>query len=260
MQSGWAIGAMLAAGIAALVLDRFGWRVLFLFGALPAVAAFFIRRNVDEPLIWRQRTAPAGTLVDIFAPQFLRRTVVATLVASSVLIAYWGLTSWLPAFLASPVSRGGAGLTLTKSALWLVIVQAGAFAGYVSFGWIADRFGRRLSFTLFMVGAAVVVPVFAFGARNPITLLTIGPLVGYFGHGYFSLFGAMLAELFPTRIRATAQGFCYNAGRIASAAAPYTIGALASSRLGVGLAFDALFFAVGGVLIWFLPETRGAEL
>ena len=111
-----------------------------------------------------------------------------------------------------------------------------------------------------MIAAAIVVPVFAFGARSPMMLLTIGPLVGYFGHGYFSLFGAMLAELFPTRIRATAQGFCYNAGRVVSAAAPFTIGALAQSRLNYGLAVDALFFAVGGALIWLLPETKGAEL
>jgi len=260
MQSGWAIGAMLAAGISALVLDRFGWRVLFLIGALPAIAAFFIRRGVEEPKVWRERGASKSNFTDIFEEAFLRRTILATLVASSVLVAYWGLTSWLPAFLASPVAKGGAGLTLTKSALWLVILQVGAFFGYTTFGWIADRFGRRPTFTFFMIAAAIVVPVFAFGARSPMTLLTMGPLVGYFGHGYFSLFGAMLAELFPTRIRATAQGFCYNAGRVVSAAAPYTIGALAQSRLNYGLTFDALFFALGGALIWLLPETKGAEL
>jgi MFS family permease len=178
-----------------------------------------------------------------------------------VLVAYWGLTSWLPTFLASPVANGGAGMTLTKSAQWLIALQLGAFAGYISFGWIADRLGRRPSFTLFMIGAAIVVPLFALGARSKLTLLIIGPLVGYFGHGYFSMFGAMLSELFPTRIRATAQGFCYNAGRCVSALAPFTIGALVP-RLGfaVVLAFDALFFALGGALIWLLPETKGAEV
>jgi MFS family permease len=261
MQSGWAIGALFAAAISALVLDRFGWRVLFLVGALPAVAAFFIRRNVEEPLIWRERSGEQSRFSEIFAPSFIRRTFVATLLASSVLVAYWGLTSWLPAFLASPVEKGGAGLTLTKSAMWLIVMQLGAFCGYVSFGWIADRLGRRPSFTLFMIGAALVVPLFAFGARSALTLLILGPLVGYFGHGYFSLFGAMLAELFPTRIRATAQGFCYNAGRIVSAAAPYSIGALAATHgLAYGLALSAMFFAVAAVLVWFLPETRGAEL
>ncbi len=96
-------------------------------------------------------------------------------------------------------------MTPTKSALWLIVLQL-ALRGYVSFGWIADRLGRRPSFTMFMIAAAIVVPVFALGARSPMLLLLLGPLVGYSGDGYFSLFGAMLAELFPTRILATAQG------------------------------------------------------
>lgn len=261
MQSGWAIGAIIAAGLSSVILERFGWRVLFLFGALPAIAAFVIRRRVQEPAIWRERERTQTRWLDIFAPALLRRTVIATLLASSVLIAYWGIVTWLPGFLASPVSEGGAGLTITKSARWIVLLQIGAFIGYITFGWIADRIGRRPAFTLFMIGATAVVPLFAFTARSTLTLLAIGPLVGYFAHGYFSVFGAMLAELFPTNIRASAQGFCYNAGRLASAAAPVIIGSAAPRYgLGAALAADAVFFALGGVLIWLLPETRGREL
>jgi MFS family permease len=261
MQSGWAIGALFAAGLSALVLERYGWRVLFLIGAAPAIAAFFIRRTVEEPQLWRERDRTPSRWSEIFSAQFRRRTLLATLLASSVLVAYWGVTSWLPAFLASPLAEGGAGLTVTKSATWLIALQLGAFFGYISFGWIADRIGRRPAFTLFMVGATIVVPIFAFGARSPMTLLLIGPLVGYFAHGYFSLFGAMLAELFPTRIRASAQGFCYNAGRLVSAAAPYAIGAAATKHgLGFSIAADSVFFAIGAILIWFLPETKGTEL
>ena len=261
MQSGWAIGALIAAAASALILGRFGWRPLFLIGALPAVAAFFIRRNVPEPPLWRDRKREPSRWSEMFSPQFARRTITATLLASSVLIAYWGVITWLPAFLATPVAKGGAGLTITKSAAWLILLQLGAFLGYISFGWFADRFGRRLAFTGFMIAATIVVPLFAFGARSALTLLIIGPLVGYFAHGYFSVFGAMLAELFPTRFRASAQGFCYNAGRLASAAAPLAIGAAANRHgLGTGIAIDALFFAVGAVLIWTLPETKGAEL
>lgn len=261
MQAGWAIGAMIAAAVSSVVIERYGWRVLFLIGALPAVAAFVIRRGVEEPAIWRERDRVESKWSDIFAPALLRRTVVATLVASSVLVAFWGLVTWLPAFLASPVSEGGAGLTITKSARWVILLQAGAFLGYITFGLIADRIGRRPAFTLFMIGATAVVPLFAFTARSPLTLLAVGPLVGYFAHGYFSVFGAMLAELFPTRIRASAQGFCYNAGRLASAAAPVIIGSAAPRYgLGAALAADAMFFALGGVLIWFLPETRGRAL
>ena len=261
MQSGWAIGALIAAALSALLLDRFGWRVLFLVGALPAVAAFFIRRNVEEPPVWRDRAGEPSRFVEIVARPYRKRTIVATLLAASVLLAFWGVTSWLPAFLATPVAKGGAGLTVTKSASWLVVLQVGAFLGYITFGWIADRIGRRPAFTIFMIAATLVVPLFAFGARTTATLLILGPLVGYFVHGYFSLFGVMLAELFPTRIRATAQGFCYNAGRVVSAVAPFAIGTYASRHgLAFAIALDSMFFAVGALLVWLLPETRGQEL
>ena len=197
----------------------------------------------------------------MFSPPFARQTLIITSVASSVLLAYWGVTSWLPTFLATPTSEGGAGLTITKSAAWLIVLQAGAFCGYLTFGWFADRIGRRPAFTFFMIAATALVPLFAFYARTPALLLSIGLLVGFFMHGYFSMFGAMLAELFPTRIRASAQGFCYNSGRLLSAAAPYGIGAFAQ-RYGFAsvIAVAALFFALGGALIWLLPETKGAAL
>src|SRR5438034_302563 len=94
MQSGWAIGALIAAGVSALVLGRFGWRVLFLIGALPAVITFFIRRNVEEPAIWRERREPSRWS-EMFSPPFAARTIIATLLASSVLIALWGVITWL---------------------------------------------------------------------------------------------------------------------------------------------------------------------
>jgi MFS family permease len=261
MQSGWAIGALIAAAASALIIGRYGWRVLFLIGALPAIAAFFIRRSVEEPVVWRDRPGEASRWSEMFAKPFLRRTVIATLLSSSVLVAYWGVTSWLPAFLATPIAKGGAGLTVTTSAKWLIALQVGAFFGYISFGWIADRIGRRPAFTFFMIAATLLVPLFAFYARTPMMLLTLGPLLGFFAHGYFSLFGAMLAELFPTRIRAGAQGFCYNGGRLASAAAPLLIGRASQTySFALVITCAAFFFALGGILVWLLPETKGAEL
>ncbi|HEX9459768.1 MAG TPA: MFS transporter [Thermoanaerobaculia bacterium] len=261
MQAGWAIGALIAAAASALIIGRYGWRVLFLIGALPAIAAFFIRRGVEEPTVWRDRPREASRWTEMFAPPFLRRTVIATLLSSSVLVAYWGVTSWLPAFLATPIAKGGAGLTVTTSAKWLIALQVGALFGYISFGWIADRIGRRPAFTFFMIAATLLVPLFAFYARTPMLLLTLGPLLGFFAHGYFSLFGAMLAELFPTRIRAGAQGFCYNGGRLASAAAPLLIGRASQTySFALVITCAALFFALGGILVWLLPETKGAEL
>src|SRR5712691_3800469 len=75
MQAGWAIGALIAAAASALIIGRYGWRVLFLIGALPAIAAFFIRRGVEEPTVWRDRPREASRWSEMFAPPFLRRTV-----------------------------------------------------------------------------------------------------------------------------------------------------------------------------------------
>jgi MFS family permease len=140
-------------------------------------------------------------------------------------------------------------------------MQIGAFLGYTLFGSLADRFGRRPTFLLFVLAAAAIVPIYGLAARSPATLLLLGPLVGFFGHGYFSLFGALLAELFPSAIRATAQGVCYNTGRAASALAPFAIGA-AADRLGFGtaLGLTAGFYILGAALIFLLPETKGRDL
>jgi len=263
MQAGWAVGYLLAAALAALVLPGFGWRVLFLTGVLPALLAVWIRRRIPEPEIWRgvrvrAKTAPVWV---IFRAPLLRRTVAASMMSAAVMFAYWGLFSWLPAYLSTPVERGGAGMSVVRTSAWTVPVQLGAFFGYVLFGWFADRLGRRPAFTGFVTAAAVCVPAYALLGRHQGALLAAGPLVGFFGHGYFSVFGATLAELFPSSVRGAAQGFCYNAGRAASALAPVVIGALAD-RAGVGpaLTLTAAFFLAGGVFAWMLPETKGAHL
>jgi len=265
MQSGWALGYILAAGVTALVLPRYGWRALFLSGLLPALLTLAIRRHVVEPEIWTARTA-AGGWVTLFRPPLARRTLLATALTSSVLLAYWGLFTWLPGFLSAPRQAGGAGLNIVRTSAWIIPMQLGAYAGYVSFGWLADRFGRRPAFLIYMLGAAALTPVYGgipgwLGDDAEAGLLALGPLVGFLGSGYFSLFGAMLAELFPTAVRGTGQGLTYNFGRALSALAPYLVGATAD-RLGLGsaLALNSAFFLLGAALIFTLPETRRTDL
>jgi MFS family permease len=267
MQSGWAIGYILAALVAAAVLPALGWRWLFVVGVLPAFFILWARRTVHEPPLWasRRQAGPAhgNPFAVIFGPSLLYRTVVATLLSSVVMFAYWGVFTWLPAFLGSPMEKGGAGLDTRSVAGWIVPTQLGAFLGYLSFGFVSDRFGRRRTFIVYMLAAAVLVPFYGQMARHPTALLLIGPLLGFFGHGYFSIFGAMLAELFPTSVRATAQGLVYNVGRGLGALGPFTIGAVAEME-GVGislaLALTAAFFLGGAVLILLVPETSGKEL
>jgi len=266
MQSGWAIGYIFAAIMAAAILPTYGWRVLFLVGILPAFFTVWIRRFVPEPGIWLQnrQVGSSGSRLSILAliqRPYLKTTVTASALTSCVLFAYWGLFTWMPAFLAKPVEQGGAGLGTVKSATWIIPMQLGAFLGYFLFGFLADRYGRRPVFQTFLIGAALLVPLYGQLGQHEIWLLIFGPFIGFFGHGYFSVFGAMLAELFPTSIRGTAQGLTYNAGRACSALAPYTVGALAD-RFGIGsaLAVTAGFFLMGAAVMFLLPETKGQQL
>ncbi len=142
-------------------------------------------------------------------------------------------------------------------------MQLGAYAGYLTFGFIADRLGRRRAFVLFMIGAAILAPVYGQFARSPLILMLAGPLLGYFASGHFSMFGGFVAELFPTRIRATGQGTSYNIGRMAGAVAPYVIGAVATvPGVGIGLALGvtSAFFLLAAVLVFTLPDRSGQAL
>jgi MFS family permease len=264
MQSGWAVGYMLAAGLAALVMPKFGWRPLFLVGVVPALLAFWIRRHVPEPPQWRpgaKTASPFRGIREMFRGALLRRTLIATGIATFLMFAYWGLFTWVPSFLAAPIDQGGAGMGVVRSTGWIIPMQIGALAGYLSFGFLADRFGRRPVFLVFVLSAAALVPLYGAAATRPVVLMLLGPAIGFFGHGYFSVFGSMLAELYPTAIRATAQGLCYNSGRAVSALAPMTIGAIADVHgLGPALGTTSLFFVGAGILMMRLPETKGRDL
>jgi MFS family permease len=265
MQSGWAIGYMLAAAITALILPRYGWRVLFLAGILPALLTVWIQRKVKEPAIWTKKSKSIP-IMSLFRPPLARRTFLATALATSVLIAYWGLATWLPGFLSAPRSQGGAGLNIFRTSAFIFTMQFGAFLGYVSFGWLADRFGRRPAFFGYVFAAAVLTPIYGMtprwaGDSAETWLLALGPFIGFCGTGFFALFGAMLAELYPTAIRGTAQGFVYNVGRATSALAPFAVGAIADRKgIGAALALNSAFFLIGSVLIFTLPETKNTEL
>jgi MFS family permease len=267
MQSGWALGVIVAALVSALVLPRYGWRWLFTLGVLPGLLTLWIRRNIQEPEIWTRSQHGRGTkestaaALAIFRAPLLKRTLLTLLMGSCLMFAYWGLFTWIPAYLSSPLASGGAGMTIVKSSSWIIPVQMGAFFGYIIFGFFADRFGRRPTFIAFVLLAAAIVPAYGLSGRSEMTLMMLGPLVGFFGHGYFSVFGAILAELFPSHVRATAQGLCYNGARTVGALAPLCIGAL-SSRYGFGttLASLSVFYVLGAAVMYFLPETKGVQL
>jgi MFS family permease len=264
MQSAWAIGYGLAAIVNMLILPVWGWRAVFFVGVAPALFTIWVRRRVPEPALWRERrherTALTAGLRELFSPRYRRFTIALTLMNSCTLFAWWGFNLWIPAFLSLPVSEGGVGLTARTMSLLVVVMQVGMWFGYVTFGFISDAIGRKRSYVSYLIAAAALMFAYA-STRQPIVLLVLGPFVAFFGTGYYTGFGAVTAEIFPTRIRATAQGFCYNMGRIASAAAPIIVGSLAQSR-GFGAAFATAAVAFLAAAAWWIviPETRGRVL
>jgi MFS family permease len=261
MQSGWALGYMAASVMAAVVLPRWGWRPLFLLGVLPAFFTWWIRRNIPESKEWRSGAeASPASLRPLLKPPLAGRLGLLTALCCCLLFGYWGLFTWIPTYLASPLVKGGAGLGIVKSSAWLFPMQIGAFFGYILFGYFADRVGRRAAFLTFVLTTAALIPVYGLCSKSAAILLAMGPLIGFFGHGYFSSLGVIAAEMFPPGSRATAQGFSYNAGRAISAVAPATVGALAD-RYGIGaaLAFTSAFFLCGGGVMLAMTRRAAAD-
>jgi MFS family permease len=264
MQSGWAVGYAAAALVTALVLPIWGWRAVFFVGVLPALFVLWIRRNVEEPPAWQQaRLAPAAgraSIGDIFRGPLGRLTFAVTLMNALTMFAWWGFNLWIPAYLSLPVEQGGVGLGARTMSAFVVAMQVGMWFGYVTFGFISDSVGRKRAYVVYLLAAAGLI--FAYGAtRTPAVLLVLGPFVAFFGTGYFSGFGAVTAEIYPTAIRATAQGFTYNIGRVASAVAPFMVGSLADTRgFGFALGIASVAFLLAAVMWIWIPETRGREL
>jgi MFS family permease len=263
VQSGWAVGwglaVLLQAALFTVLPAEQAWRWLFAIGAAPALLVFYVRRNVEEPAVSaRARHARDGARIwDIFAPDTLRTTLLASLLGVGAQGGYYAITTWLPTFL-----RSERGLTVVGSAPYLGFVISGAFAGYLVGAWLADRIGRRRLFQSFAVGAAAVVIAYTLLPITPNAMLVLGFPLGFFASGYFSGFGAFLTELFPTRLRGSGLGFCYNFGRGIGALFPTLVGVLAATMsLATAMALFALLaYGLLFAMATLLPETRGKML
>jgi len=244
VQSSWAIGYALGAALVAVILPHFGWRAVFFVGVVPALIAFWVQQKLHEPEVWRKEKAPGVAMGQLFRGSLGRSTLICTTMNAATLFAWWGLFTWVPRFLSMPKTQGGRGLNIVMTSEWTIVMQIGTFLGYISFGYIADRFSHKRSYIGYLVVAAALVPAFAFAGSTG-SLLILGPMVGFFGTGYFSGFAVITSELFPTALRGSAMGFSYNLGRILSAVAPWIIGRVSEQA---GLA-AALCLTSGGFLL-----------
>ncbi len=271
LQSAWAFGFFLAAAFN-LLLRGYGWRVLFVVGVAPALVALLVRLWVKEPERWVKAHAQevqSGEirrikLLELFHGDLLRPTLVGSGLAFVAVFGLWGATNWTATLIRRLPDMQGldaptVATNISYAIMWLNI---GALAGYLSFGPLAERFGRRPVFALMCAGSFVMLPVVFLAPRPYEHVLLLLPLLGFFNNGIFSGFPIYLPELYPTRIRATGAGFCFNAGRVLAAVGPFLTGYLEQSLGSLGRAASAiaLIYLAGLLILPFAPETRGRPL
>jgi MFS family permease len=265
MQAGWALGwgtaALLYAFFFSILPPQTAWRALFLVGIVPALLVFWVRRYVEEPPVYLEARALLAahgeqpSLLEIFRPPLLRVTVLGGLMGTGAQGGYYAVTTWLPTFL-----RDERKLSVLDSAGYLAVSIAGAFFGYLSGGFLADRIGRRLTFLFFAIGAGTVAVIYTMIPFGDTAMLVLGFPLGFFASGVFSAMGPFYTEHFPTRVRGIGQGFAYNVGRAIGALFPTLVG---STHLPLGEAiglFAGLAYATMAIAAFLLPETRGKVL
>jgi len=285
MQCGLGIGFFLASFLW-LFVSGFGpgaWRGMYLIGVLPALLTLWIRAGIPESPLWeranerrraaaeRQRGGAASaedaaltrfTLADLFAdPEMRTRTIIVFLMSLTTTLAWWGISTWVPPYIASVAAK--AGLPGPQWASYAgMAYTVGSIIGYASFGFLADAFGRKPVTIVYIVLAWVLTPVLFLWTQDLTMLLVVACLNAIFTNGQYSWMPVWLPELFPTRMRATAMAFAFNAPRFIAFLGPITAGQLISSFGGYGQAATiiATIYLVGLVAVMFLPETKGKPL
>jgi len=286
MQCGLGFGFFLASLIWAYVggMGPNAWRYTFLLGVLPALLTLWVRKAMPESAVWErvndhrraavehkrsgavlqeQELALARfTLIDLFhEPDVRRRTIIAFLMSLASTFGFWGISTWVPPYIASVAANAG-----LPGPQWAgfggMAYNAGALGGYIAFGFLADIWGRRPTTMLYFVGAFALVPVLFLWTQDLTPLLVAAAALGWFATGQYTWMAAWLPELFPTRIRATGAGFVFNAPRFIAWVGPLISGTLIATFGGfsqAAIAIGAVYF-LGLVAALFLPETNGKPL
>jgi MFS family permease len=207
----------------------------------------------------------AFTLRQLFSPALRRDTIVASALAFVALFALWGATMWIPSAIREVLAprRLPAEEVNRYVSYAVMVLNAGALFGYLAFGPLADRWGRKVTFLLYLIGGVATFPATFLLAPGLTMIFLLLPALGFFTLGITSGFPIYLPELFPTRVRATGVGFCYNFGRYIAASGPFIAGYLVAWSGGSyakAASAISLIYVVGMVVLLFARETRGERL
>jgi MFS family permease len=266
VQGGWSVGYGTAVLLFTIVFSvarpEVAWRYLFILGLIPALLVLWIRRYVEEPEVFMamKATASQGTrmhFVEIFGPALRRRTFLASLLAAGGLGGNYVTLTWLATYLKTVRH-----LSVLGTGGYLGINIFGSFLGYVISAHLSDWLGRRKTFVLMACAAAITVTGYTLLPLGDTAVLLLGFPLGFFQSGIIAGMGATFAELFPTRVRGTGQGFSYNTGRAIGSFVPTVVG-IAAPIMGLGQAMgicSAGSYVFVLLAVALLPETRGREL
>jgi MFS family permease len=286
MQCGFGIGFFLAS-FAWLFVSPAGpgaWRIMFVIGVLPALLTFWIRRAIPESDRWervnerrvaaterkrsgaeltgQEQALARFTVADLFADAEVRRNLIlAFLMSLASNFAFWGISAWLPPYMAATAAK--AGLPAQQWASYAAMANNGAaILGYVGFGFLADAYGRKPVTIAYVALALLSVPILFIWTRDPALMLIAAAFGGIFVSGQYTWMAAWLPELFPTRVRATATAFVFNAPRLIAWTGPLISGWIIANLGGFGQAAVAIatVYILSLLAAPFLPETRGKPL
>jgi MFS family permease len=263
VQSGWAVGYGAAVLLFTLVFSlappQMAWRYLFFLGLIPVLFTIWVRRHVEEPEVFRgDKSAKSGlSFLEIFGPELRSRTTLASMLAAGGLGGNYVTLTWLATYL-----KDVRHLSVLGTGGYLGLNICGSFLGYLFSAHLSDQLGRRKTFAIMACAAAITVASYTLLALGNTSVLLLGFPLGFFQSGIIAGMGATFAELFPTRVRATGQGFSYNTGRAAGSFVPAIVGVVAASTdlgraMGICAACAYVLVLIAAAM---LPETRGREL
>lgn len=259
-QSAWAIGWGLAAASSTLALALLppepGWRAAF-FLSLPVAGAIFLVRNRLQESATFLASPGADDWHRIFAAPMLGNTLRGSLLAIGTHGGYWALATWWPTML--KLERG---MTTATAATHMAMLVGGSLVGYALGATLSDRIGRRATLALFAAGAIATVLVATELPLSDAALFVLGAPLGLFAMGLYSAIGPVLNELYPTRLRGSGLGFCYNVGRGVAGLTPFAVGGSIAAN---GIAHSIGIYVSGAYVLVLLAvlvlrETKGMEL
>ncbi len=266
VQTGWAVGwggaALVYTAVYWFLPEALAWRVLFAIGLFPAVFVFYIRRHIDDSEIYhRQRSTQPNPgfsqLFSAFRGQHLWTTIKVSLMVAGAQGSGYALGIWMPTYL-----RNVRHLSASSTGGFLLVQIFGALIGFLIGTWLSDAIGRKWTFLLSAILSLVMVLIYMFAPLGNEALLFLGIPLNIVLLMKFPPMGPFMTELYPTDIRGTAQGFCYNSGRAIGSFFPTMIGFIAET-MGLGAAV-AIFSTAASLLmivtLMMLPETRGRSL